>query len=161
MATIVKTFVLDDVDGTEGATTVRFGLDGVEYEIDLSSDNEASLRSALATFVEHARKVKTDTRAKRVTHGTKERLAQIRQWARENGHEVSDRGRVSGAVISAYEASLRAAVTETSEAPADPQEQTQESPVQVIKDEQTDEAASPVRVTRRRRATTPKASSKG
>jgi hypothetical protein len=105
---VVVRFV-DDLDGTEGAdvTSVRFGLDGVDYEIDLSGDNAQRLRDSLAPFVQAARR----TGGRRAVSGplakprrTKAELTEIRVWARENGHSLAERGRIPGSVLNAYDA---------------------------------------------------------
>ncbi len=94
----------DDLDGSEAAETVMFGLDGTSYEIDLSEKNASKLRDALAKYVANGRRV-TQQRARR---GSSRRSsgpspASIREWARANGYEVSDRGRVSADVRAAYD----------------------------------------------------------
>jgi len=114
--------ILDDIDGSTAAQTVQFGLDGVTYEIDLSDDNAAALRDELARFIAAARriggrKVRVATGQSTTTSTTdRERNQQIRAWANANGYEVSERGRLSSEVISAFE---QAQVAET-EAPAAP-----------------------------------------
>jgi hypothetical protein len=99
--------MVDDIDGSEGAETVSFALEGVAYEIDLAEGNAQKLRDALATYIAHGRRVGgRRTRAGRRSAASvdREQVARIREWARRNGHEVSDRGRLSAAVIAAYEA---------------------------------------------------------
>jgi hypothetical protein len=98
--------LVDDIDGTDADETVRFGLDGVSFEIDLSKKNAAKLRDQLALFVGSARK--TGGRRRRgagvrpgAVSGT---TADIREWARANGYEVSDRGRIPADIRAAYEA---------------------------------------------------------
>ncbi|XVV08047.1 histone-like nucleoid-structuring protein Lsr2 [Actinosynnema sp. CA-248983] len=117
MAQKVLVQLLDDLDGapTENGQTVSFALDGVTYEIDLRPENAARLRNSLADFVASARK--TGGRAKRGTATgtrrvvaearTKEQTKAIREWARSNGHELSDRGRIPAHVIEAFEAAHR------------------------------------------------------
>jgi hypothetical protein len=115
MAQKVLVQLIDDLDGTASADieTVKFGLDGVEYEIDLTLGNSARLRDGLADFVASARKVggrakrgSAALRAGRSTSGarTKEQSTAIREWARSNGHELADRGRIPAGVIEAFEA---------------------------------------------------------
>lgn len=101
--------LIDDIDGSDADETVTFALDGVSYEIDLTSKHAAELRDALATWIGHGRK--TTTRVGGGARSTARRagadraqLAKVREWARENGHTVSDRGRIPGAVLAAYEA---------------------------------------------------------
>ena len=104
MAQKVKIILVDDLDGGSADETVRFGLDGVSYEIDLSSGNAAELRSAVERFVSHARKTSggraTRTRA---SAGRNQDSAQIRQWARENGYAVNSRGRIQAEIQEAYQ----------------------------------------------------------
>jgi hypothetical protein len=98
---------VDDLDGSTAAETVTFGLEGRSYEIDLSTENAAKLREALAPFVGAGRRDKGQRRpatARGPQRGTdREQSSALRQWARDNGMEVSDRGRISQAVIEAYE----------------------------------------------------------
>jgi hypothetical protein len=106
-----KTLVqlVDDIDGTviadgEGRT-VNFSLNGVSYEIDLSDAHVAELTDALAPFISAGRMSGRSSSSR--SAGPKSdpaELQKIREWARSNGHEVSDRGRVSGAVRDAYNA---------------------------------------------------------
>jgi hypothetical protein len=113
MAKKVTVTLIDDVDGEAPADeTVEFGIDGVSYEIDLSSANAAKLRSLLDVWVSSARKVSGRRRAAKPTSvaaGTKSRVsvdreqsAAIREWARRNGHKVSARGRISAEITEAY-----------------------------------------------------------
>ena len=121
MAQKVQVILVDDVDGGEASETVSFSLDGVSYEIDVSEPNAAKLRDALAPWVGHARRVggrsggSGGARARsggsgsgsggsgRSRGNSKHDLSDVRSWARENGFQVSDRGRVSSEVIAAYE----------------------------------------------------------
>jgi hypothetical protein len=112
MAQKVLVQLVDDLDGTSSTdiATVTFGLDGVSYEIDLNEGNATNLREHLSEFITSARR--TGGRVKRgaATGGTtgsgrnREQTQAIREWAKKNGHEVSDRGRIPAAVISAFEA---------------------------------------------------------
>jgi hypothetical protein len=121
MAQKVQVILVDDVDGGEAAETVSFALDGVSYEIDVSEKNATALREALAPWVGHARRVGGRSgggRARSSSSGGsgssgggrsrgssagRHDLSDVRAWARENGYQVSDRGRVSSEVITAYE----------------------------------------------------------
>jgi hypothetical protein len=120
MAQKVQVILVDDVDGGEAAETVSFALDGVSYEIDVSDKNANALRDALSPWVGHARRVggRSGGGRSRATSaggsgrsrgssggggGGKHDLSEVRAWARENGYQVSDRGRVSSEVIAAYE----------------------------------------------------------
>lgn len=110
MAQRVQVVLEDDVDGGEASETVLFGLDGVTYEIDLNDDNAGKLRDALATWVGHARRSggarKASGGRKAASSGSSAKrtdLSEVREWARSNGYEVSDRGRVSAQVQEAYD----------------------------------------------------------
>ncbi|AGM10083.1 hypothetical protein ED92_09385 [Amycolatopsis sp. MJM2582] len=113
MAQKVLVSLVDDLDGTEAEETVEFGLDGVSYQIDLSAENAEELRDALAQYVEHARRAGGRKRtAIRPVAGVKaaarpatvdrEQNQAIRAWARKNGFQVSDRGRIPSEVVEAY-----------------------------------------------------------
>ncbi|HWD07318.1 Lsr2 family protein [Amycolatopsis sp. NPDC051903] len=113
MAQKVLVSLVDDLDGSEAEETVEFGLDGVTYQIDLSSENAEELRDALAQYVEHARRAGGRKRAAlRPVAGAKaaarpatvdrEQNQAIRAWARKNGFAVSDRGRIPSEVVEAY-----------------------------------------------------------
>lgn len=107
MARKVQTLLIDDINGEEAAESVTFGLDGITYEIDLTQENAAQLRESVNEWVGHARRV-SGTRTRRTSRakgdsGSLDTRA-VRTWARANGHEVSDRGRISSTVLSAYEA---------------------------------------------------------
>ncbi len=109
MAQRVQIVLEDDLDGGVAAETVTFGLDGVSYEIDLSDKNAGKLRDEFATWIGHARRSGgRRTTGRRVSNGTassssRRDLSAVRAWARSNGHQVSDRGRVSAAVQEAYD----------------------------------------------------------
>jgi hypothetical protein len=105
----VQVILTDDLDGGDADETVQFALDGVSYEIDLSEANAEALREALTAYLESARR--TGGRSTRRTGVARPRpadervdLSELRAWARDNGYQVSDRGRVSGEVRAAYEA---------------------------------------------------------
>ncbi len=106
MAQRVNIVLVDDIDGSDAAETVSFGLDGTSYEIDLNDKNAAALREALAGYVGHARKVGSGTRRARKTAAASggPSAKEVREWARANGHDVPDRGRVSADVRAAYDA---------------------------------------------------------
>lgn len=113
MAQKVLVQLVDDLDGTSSSdiSTVSFGLDGVSYEIDLNESNATNLREHLSEFIASARRtggrVKRGASAAAGSTGTgrnREQTQAIREWAKKNGHEVSDRGRIPAAVISAFEA---------------------------------------------------------
>lgn len=98
--------LVDDVSGGDADETVAFALDGQPYEIDLSADNAARLRDSLAEFVASARKPSSPTRStRRASSGRRSNgTGDVRSWARENGFQVSERGRIPTNVIDAYQA---------------------------------------------------------
>ena len=117
MAQQVNVKFVDDLDGSDAAGTVSFAIDGRAYEIDLSEDNAARLRDSLASFVAAARKsggsaAAAGRRTQKMTASSgrraqpldREQTAAIRAWARQNGHQVSDRGRISKTVVDAFQA---------------------------------------------------------
>lgn len=105
MAQKVSIVLVDDLDGTEATETVSFGLDGTSYEIDLTDANAAALREALSGYVGHARKVTGGSRRTRKTSGAStSNTKDVREWAKSQGMEVSERGRISADVQQAYDA---------------------------------------------------------
>jgi hypothetical protein len=105
--TIVQ--LTDDLDGNEADETVPFSFRGTNYEIDLSSKNAAAMEKALAKYLSAGRRVSggrahTRGRSGRRTAASRSDVSAIREWARENGYEVSGRGRIAAEVRSAYEA---------------------------------------------------------
>ena len=96
--------LIDDIDGKAADESVTFGLDGVQYEIDLSKKNADELRSQLGQYIDAGRKVGGRKRKGQRAAGGGTAAADIRQWARDNGWDVPDRGRVSAEVREAYAA---------------------------------------------------------
>jgi hypothetical protein len=103
MAQQVNIVLVDDIDGSPAEETVSFALDGKEYEIDLNSKNAGKLRDALAPYVGHGRRAASRRRSGRGGANVPS-PADIRAWARDNGFDVPDRGRVSSEVREAYAA---------------------------------------------------------
>jgi len=106
MAQKVQVLLVDDIDGGTADETVSFSLDGVAYEIDLSKKNAAKFRDSLAGYVGTARRVAGRSAGRgpaRKRAGADNRTAQIREWARKNGHKVNERGRIPGPVVAAYD----------------------------------------------------------
>jgi hypothetical protein len=106
MAQKIQTLFVDDIDGGEAEGTVRFGLDGTEYEIDLSADHSNELRMSLETYITNARKAGGTRRS---THGNGRKAAgsdidtaAIRAWAKGHGIEIKDRGRVPANIVAQY-----------------------------------------------------------
>jgi hypothetical protein len=103
--------LIDDLDQGTAAETVSFGLDGSQYEIDLSAKNASKLRDALADYVANARRARGSRsysaggrRAGRPTRTDREQTQAIREWARKNGHKVGEKGRIPATVLEAYHA---------------------------------------------------------
>jgi hypothetical protein len=113
MAQRVLVQLIDDLDGSTSSDieTVQFSLDGVAYEIDLNGSNSAKLRDGLAAFVASGRR--TGGRGSKKLRGvkapssggghSKEQSRAIREWARSNGHDLADRGRIPAGVVAAFE----------------------------------------------------------
>lgn len=103
----VQVLLVDDLDGGEADETVTFALDGKSYEIDLTDANAQKLRESLAEFVKAGRRTGRTTggrgKARATSTGGAQDTAKIRAWAKENGYEVNDRGRVPATVREAYE----------------------------------------------------------
>ncbi|MGH8969635.1 MAG: histone-like nucleoid-structuring protein Lsr2 [Actinomycetes bacterium] len=105
MAQKVQVILVDDVDGGSADETVSFSLDGVAYEIDLSAANAAKMRDSFAPYVGTARRVggRSAGRGRTRRAGRDTRTAEIREWARQNGQKVNERGRIPADVVAAYE----------------------------------------------------------
>jgi Lsr2 len=107
--------LVDDLDGSAASATVEFALDGKAYQIDLSDENASRLRDALEPFVEAARRPGASRRpsnrqqaagrqtTSRSAASDREHNNAVREWARANGWEVADRGRIPAGVVEAYE----------------------------------------------------------
>ena len=108
MAQKIQILFVDDIDGGEAEGTVRFGLDGTDYEIDLNAKNAAALRKALAKYVDSARRAPGASRrpvrtGRRGSNGAADATA-VRVWAKSQGIEVKDRGRVPADLVSKFKA---------------------------------------------------------
>lgn len=104
MARRVQVLLEDDLKGGPADETVRFALDEVAYEIDLSSENANELRDLLRPYVEKARRAGRARARRSAGRNGKHKVAEIRAWAQEEGIPVSARGRVSSHVVAQYEA---------------------------------------------------------
>jgi nucleoid-associated protein Lsr2 len=108
MAQKVQTLYVDDIDGSEAAGAVRFALDGIEYEIDLSTAHNEALHTALGPYIAHARKIGRTagraTRGARATGTSAVDTQAVRSWAKEQGIDIKDRGRVPAEIIAKYRA---------------------------------------------------------
>lgn len=115
MAQQKRVELLDDLDGSAADETVRFGLEGAHYEIDLSETNATELRTSMSEFLQHARRVGRDKPASQSAPNTpspgkpltarqeRERTQAIRTWARAADYTVSDRGRIPAHIAEAYD----------------------------------------------------------
>ena len=107
MAQRTVVMLTDDIDGGEASETVTFAIDGVSYEIDLNVKNASALRGAIAPYIGAARRSGRGARVggagRRGRGGRTTDIGAIREWARANGHQVSDRGRISATVQDAYD----------------------------------------------------------
>jgi hypothetical protein len=109
MAQKVQTLLIDDLDGGEADSTVRFGLDGTEYEIDLSANNAQALRTALGRYLDAARRVPGNSprrpgRAGRRGSASGLNTTEVREWAKSQGILVKDRGRVPAELVVKFKA---------------------------------------------------------
>ena len=106
MAQRVEVVLIDDVDGGHADETVSFALDGVSYEIDLSDKNAKKLRDALASWTGTPRprgSARGRRRSSAAAAPKRTDLGSVREWARANGYQVSDRGRISAEIQGAYD----------------------------------------------------------
>jgi len=105
MAKTVNVVITDDLDGSPGAETVSFSVDGQNYEIDLGEKNHAKLEKSLQPFMDAGRKpaVRRPGKSAPVAAPRVDRAA-VRAWAAAQGLRVSERGRISAEVMSKYEA---------------------------------------------------------
>jgi hypothetical protein len=120
MATRTITRLIDDIDGTEASETVEFGFRDRWYEIDLSQEHVEGLEEIMADYIPHARRLgKREARgtagavrrasSRSATRIDPSQIRAIREWARENGFAVQDRGRVPFKVMDAWEKQHQAA----------------------------------------------------
>lgn len=105
MAKTTITQITDDLDGTKNAETYSFAWQGVEYRIDLSTKNFKALDKVLQPYVEAGTKIsKRSSSSRRTATPMKRDYSAVREWAKAQGLEVSDRGRLSRAIVEQYEA---------------------------------------------------------
>jgi nucleoid-associated protein Lsr2 len=104
MAQKVETLLIDDLDGSHAEGTVRFGVDGADYEIDLSASHAQELRDALAPYISAARRTGTSSRRSGQKNTRPPDPGEVREWARAQGIDVKDRGRVPAELIAKFKA---------------------------------------------------------
>jgi nucleoid-associated protein Lsr2 len=116
MAQKVITEFIDDIDGSPAERTFTFAVDGTNYEIDLSTENIAEFKSAIGGFIESARKIKGSSNGRRTrSSGTnngrqsREQTQAVREWARQHGHNISNRGRIPSTIQQAFDQAHAAA----------------------------------------------------
>ncbi|HEY2505904.1 MAG TPA: Lsr2 family protein [Streptosporangiaceae bacterium] len=103
MAEKVSVITTDDIDGSPNAVSVTFGFDGLVYEIDLSEQHRADLDRAVAPYIAAGRRVSRSRRRSTAQRAAGIDRGLVRQWARDNGLEVSGRGRISAEIMRKYE----------------------------------------------------------
>ena len=109
MAQKIQTLLVDDIDGSAAEGTIRFGLDGAEYEIDLNAGHARELRDALARYVAAARRVGGSAARRSARTGRRGsagglNTTEVREWAKAQGIEVKDRGRVPAELVVKFKA---------------------------------------------------------
>jgi len=117
MAQKTQVTLVDDLDGSDATQTVTFAFQGTSYEIDLNDEHASSIEESFAEWISNARKTaggrSTPGSSSRNTSGRASSSAKrgdldaVRAWARDNGHTVSDRGRVSNKILEAYDAAAK------------------------------------------------------
>ncbi len=104
----IQTLFIDDIDGTAAEGTIRFALDGTDYEIDLNAQHAAALRKAMAKYVDAARRTsaaaRRPTRSGRRSSASGLNTTEVREWAKAQGIEVKDRGRVPAELVVRFRA---------------------------------------------------------
>jgi hypothetical protein len=111
MARKLEVKLVDDIDGGEADETLKFGLDGVSFEIDVNAKHAEELRASLAKFILGARRIgrggvtptRRPVRAAGSTHGDRAQNQAIREWAKSKKIELSDRGRIPRRIVEQYE----------------------------------------------------------
>ena len=106
---VIREFI-DDIDGSEAERTFTFTVDGIDYEIDLSSENIKEFNEAIAGFVDRARRVKVSGNGRRARKAStsdggrsREQTQAVRAWARQQGYSINDRGRIPASVQQAFD----------------------------------------------------------
>jgi nucleoid-associated protein Lsr2 len=110
----IETVFIDDLDGSEASTTIRFGLDGAEFEIDLNTAHADELRKTAEPYMQAGRKVTSN--ARRTVRGGARRSAasggpassEVRDWAKDHGYDVKERGRIPAELVVKFQAATNA-----------------------------------------------------
>jgi hypothetical protein len=103
MAQRTQVLYVDDIDGSDAEGTVRFGLGGTDYEIDLNKKHADQLATTIRPYIDAGRKVSSSRRAARGSRPARHNQSDIRAWARSQGLKISDRGRIPADVLAKYE----------------------------------------------------------
>jgi Lsr2 len=108
MAQKVQTILIDDLDGSQADSTVRFGLDGTDYEIDLNAEHAHQLQDALVRYVNAARRIgnaaRQPARTARKAPASGLNTTKVREWAKAQGIDVKDRGRIPAELVVKFKA---------------------------------------------------------
>jgi nucleoid-associated protein Lsr2 len=107
MAQKVQTLFIDDIDGSEAEGTVQFGLDGTSYEIDLNTKHAEALRKSLARYVQASREIPASRRPgrpRRLSGTSGASNSELREWARSQGIDVKERGRIPAELVVKFRA---------------------------------------------------------
>jgi hypothetical protein len=108
MAQRIHTIFTDDLDGSEAEGTVRFGLDGADFEIDLNTAHAQELRKVVGKYTTAGRKAGSAARQGRRSNGRGPTVgpntSDVREWAKAQGLEVKDRGRVPAELVVKFQA---------------------------------------------------------
>lgn len=111
MARKVIVVMTDDLDGSEADRTVEFGLDGINYTIDLSEKNAGAFRKALEPYINAGTRIgrtsvesrrDARTRSSAAARAGRDKNRAIREWAISQGYRVSERGRIPASIVEAY-----------------------------------------------------------
>jgi hypothetical protein len=110
----IETIFIDDLDGSEASTTIRFGLDGADFEIDLNAAHADELRKTAELYMEAGRKVSSTARrtgrpvGRRGTAGSGPSSSEVRDWAKDQGYDVKERGRIPAELVIKFQAAADA-----------------------------------------------------
>jgi hypothetical protein len=104
MAKQIQVVITDDIDGGEAHETIAFGLDGSSLEIDLNKLNAAQFRQTVAPYIEHGRRVSRGRARAARPAPDRGHTSDVREWAKQQGIKVSERGRIPASVLAGYEA---------------------------------------------------------
>lgn len=111
MASTTRVILTDDIDGSEATQTISFAFQGITYEIDLSDEHASALEESFADWINSARRTSNASRRTNVAASRAQSKSGggptgtvVRQWLRDNGHSVSDRGRISATMQELYDA---------------------------------------------------------